>query len=347
MYFFLILLGCAVLGGIGLVILHPSSTTRLRAEVEDAKSRVIVNDGSYSVKFDDDFSPNMTFAELAHRLIPPWYEASLMAIDSLDETMKPSKVDKARKALLHFRDLLDAFSPVFAKSGLWKKLRRKYKIGYEVVGYFKDLTLGKFTAELIEERRQHVLDWKVDFLDFVKDREIRKFLYKPFPPYECTFHKASHLFWAGFKKLPCGHDLATDSLKTLGRVQLTSCLEYWDTVQNYDNVVQKEREIVFHNLRKELRIFLEEQPLFGPVMLSNADLKALEVELNILDRAQTKLGHINDLWTAYDTYVTRKTHKEKQIELEGEIKESWLAFLDWANSKDLGGTIQSVLDMLQ
>ncbi|GKY90751.1 hypothetical protein MPSEU_000048000 [Mayamaea pseudoterrestris] len=54
-----------------------------------------------------------TFAELAVRLLPLYYQRMLATLDALTPTVQPGQVYVSRKAILKVRDLLDVFAPIY------------------------------------------------------------------------------------------------------------------------------------------------------------------------------------------------------------------------------------------
>lgn len=341
----LVLMVLSILGAIVVVFSH--RPPNLQPQIDAAKAQVHKDeDGVYSVTYPTKAPPGMTYAELANRMLPPWYEATLIAVEQdLDnDQMQPSTVAKARKVLLMTRSLLDVFSPVYSEHSLWRELRKQFKHGYELVGYFQDLDHSgvDYNEELLEKRLKDVVDWTVGFALFRQEHHVEQFVFLGAKPDQCTRQKSSHLFWTDMPVLPCGSDSAHASVQNLAHVQLTNAVGYWQMIHNYTSVIPVEREEQFHNLRKELRIFLDEYKLFGDVLLEDPD----EDALNILDEAQTKLGDINDAWTAYDIYTTEKTHKKDQEALAIQIDGLWLDFLTWASQNDLPSVMQSMLDML-
>jgi hypothetical protein len=319
------------------------------ANQDAAKRQVYVtSSGEYKIQYNDAVSPQeTTFAQLASRMLPPWYEASLMAIQDhlqLDLMSDPSTVSNCRKALLYTRDMLDVFSPVFTTQSIWGSLRGYYKEGYEKVGYLQDLNHSKvtYTHDLLEQKIQDVLTWKHDFEEFQQRHDIPTFLQRGVHPKVCVRHRDSHLFWSEEAQVPCGTDLALISLQQLASVQLTNALQYWNIVRDYQSVMEVENEMTFHNLRKELRIFLDEANLFEDILLAADTIH--ERHLRLLEEAQHLLGDIHDHWTAYDIYVTSGTHVRDQQQLALVTDTMWKDFQHWATQQDFEGVLQTVLD---
>ena len=335
-----------------------------------------------------------------------------------DAGIQPSNVKPIRRALLMTRDMLDVFGPVFPDTpspgasssskhknkknddkdrSLWRKLRLQYRQGYQLMGTLKDLEGLTYSQELLHERVQAVLDWKAQFLDFQKHYRIRHFLYTPYSahnnnpggggstsggidPTGSYAHKSSHLFWATTTELPLGTDRGTAALQSVAVEQLHHAQTYLQTIQNYTTIVPIVHEQQFHNLRKELRIFLDEYNLFGTMLVppgpeddatvpvtkvstsdhletvggeesatdsASSPSSALQQELQVLNTAQKKLGHINDKWTAREIYVKDKTHASKQESLKSTMDTLWLEFLDWKDKHHLEDCIENVLQRMQ
>ena len=399
-----------------------NASSSILGRARDAKAMVQIDSdtGVYSVDWDGDGigdeeyatkidSATTTFAELAETILLPWYEASIIAIvdDKAWESggtgggILPSNVQHIRRVMLITRDMLDIFSPVFPDSdrvgkkrkdkSLWKELRTMYRHGYQKLGSLKDLEDLTYSQELLASRVNDVLAWKTEFLAFQKTYGIRRFLYSPhkkgggIDPNGCYNHAASHLFWAvtAQEELPCGNDIGTASLRSLATVQLTNSLHYLEEIRNYTTVMPRAHELNFHNLRKELRIFLDEYDLFGKLLVppssdeedgngngngngtvwaasttddsdtidgSSAEEKKVDVlvdDLAILNMAQKKLGEINDKWTAHDIYVKDDSHLKKQKSLAIEADKKWAKFLKWQSQNDLQGCIETVLDRMK
>mmetsp|Transcript_708 Transcript_708/g.1492 ORF Transcript_708/g.1492 Transcript_708/m.1492 type:complete len:445 (-) Transcript_708:499-1833(-) len=398
---------CIILYGVMIFFKHASDPSRTRndsivARAKQKKAMVQINPmtGEYSIDYDGDYSSAIakdttTFAELAERMLLPWYEASVMAImedPAWEDGINPSSAAEVRRVLLITRDMLDVFSPVFPgtplSSGknpnkdhsLWKKLRTLYRSGYQKLGKLKDLDELTYSKKLLTRRVNAVTKWKKDFLAFQRAYRIRHFLYQPLTNgggidhHGCYYHDASHLFWAETRALPCGDSLGVGSLRSLASVQLQHSLEYLQTVRNYTSVLPRKQEEMFHNLRKELRIFVDEFNIFRNVLVTNnngtswyaptsvrtkAGDAVLDVEededpddplgnaMSTLNVAQIKLGEINDRWTALDIYKKDQSHLGKQEKMAAKVDKAWHKFLVWQEKRNLEGTIQFVLDQMK
>jgi hypothetical protein len=290
------------------------------------------------------------FAELALMMLPPWYTASRMAMNNAlqDSKMDPANVKQARQVLLTTRDLLDVFSPVYPTNSLWKTVRTLYKDGYELVGYFQDLDHAHvlYDEELWNERKHDVLQWKSDFEYFDARHDIHTFLRDNVDMVGCYDHAESHLFWGELDgSLPCGNDVATASLQKLASVQLHNALDLLQQSMTFDSVLDVSKQEIFHDFRKEIRSFLDECDLFEFVLLPTyQNDKMIKQSLKTLTMAHKLLGKVNDDWTAYDLYVQRNEHLEKQKQLANEISTGWDDFKAWSISSDLQGSIQYLLD---
>ena len=282
---------------------------------------------------------------------------------------------------------------------LWKELRTMYRHGYQLTGELHDLKGLAYSTELLDERVDVVLKWKKEFLAFNKAHEIRRYLYQDFgdeslggiDPNGCYYHKASHLFWADSTRetLPCGNNPGPQSLRALASVQLTHSLTFLNTIQNYTTVMPRDHEINFHNLRKELRIFVDEYNLFGNVLFPEGDGDGsdtdtdssaadddfknyddeygtkdavvvdenddvvvappltLREKIDFLDTTQSKLGNINDHWTAHDVYGRdNNSHAAKQKKLAKKTDSLWADWLEWQAKHDLKGIMEEVLEQM-
>ncbi len=277
---------------------------------------------------------------------------------------------------------------------LWKELRTMYRHGYQIAGELHDLKGLTYSSDLLEERLKAFTDWREKFLNFCKLHEIRRYLYQDYKtvdigngetasvggidPNGCYYHDASHLFWSDYARenLPCGNALGPKSLRELVSVQLQHSLDYLDIIEGYTTVMPREHEINFHNLRKELRIFVDEYHLFGRILLpgekfedkhpdQDDDAKSYDADganvhdndnlalprtmkgiVHFLDKTQGKLGDINDHWTAHDVYIEEDSHHERQKKLAIETDRLWIDWLDWEAKHNLRGVMNEVLDRL-
>jgi len=263
---------------------------------------------------------------------------------------------------------------------LWKELRTQYKDGYGVLGDLQDLQDLTYSKELLARRTNAVNQWKTEFLAFQHAYRIRRFLYTEvgssggsggggIDPQGCYYHAASHLFWGRTQKadLPCGYHPGVGSLRSLGSVQLEQSLVYLNTVRTYDTVVPLEHQMVFHNLRKILRIFADEYDLFGAILVPNSDTDTDDIDttsssndnadsddsavkdaIAVLRDTENALGDINDQWTALDIYKKDNSHLKKQAKMAEDVDKSWKEFLKWEKhpKHDLEKSVRFVLDRL-
>ena len=344
-------------------------------------------DGDYNVKYADGNETTVpaTFGELGSIMLPPWYEATLI---SLDANIKPGMlpddphVKATRLVLRKTRDLLDIFSPIYPTMTLWKELRTFYKNGYELIGKFHDLSvtpsgtniagIEDYPDKLLQQRRRDVLGWYENFQRFQVSHDIRKFLSTKISKDGCYNHKeSSHLFWKELEiatrgkdeqqdrqqqqqqqhhptTLPCANDSIVSSLGELAVVQLNHSLQYVDLVMTYETAVAANHEINYHNLRKELRIFIDEYNLFGSYMINDTDNHGAT---DIISIAVKKLGDINDKWTAYDIIYGASSNDdakhektEKRQHLEDDINQDWNEFKEWTKTNDLPGVLHSLVE---
>lgn len=348
-----------------------NAATMSNATTTDFSDLVHVSDiGEYSVTYPRNLTTNDTFADLASLMLPVWLEASLMSLSVLTVDVDPAAVKGTRKCLLTTRDLLDVFSPVYSnRTSQWRDLRDQYKRGYELVGTFQDLDHGNVTydATLWRERRTAVLQWKAAFVRYegLHDAKVRSFLLNP-KPRGCYHHKESHLFWSELiddgddddddtdtpdrpLPLPRGNDLATPSVQQLARVQLNHALKYLSSILAYDTVLSREHQLQYHNLRKEIRSFLDVYRLFGFVLFPNvdaADDRNFATAIDTLTESRQVLGNLNDHWEKLNLYREKKLHVEQQPVLEQQIAQLWNQFKEWSTRQHLAGAIQCLMDRM-
>jgi hypothetical protein len=142
-----------------------------------------------------------SFGQLATPMVWNAHVEACRAVQKVfttDMVPEQAQVAVTRKLLLKTRNLLDVFSPVYplapnnktdrdgkfnkkknqkkkkqqkkrqTNTDWWVKLRLQYKMGYEIVGDFVDLSRAHINYDKTtrNHRRQKVLAWKADFLIF-------------------------------------------------------------------------------------------------------------------------------------------------------------------------------------
>jgi hypothetical protein len=374
---FMLIFMVGVVGSIALSLVKEEQTKHdFQVKEQNLRNHVHIDDttGECTVTYSRNLTTTDTFADLAKLMLPVWLEASFMAINVLTPSVEPSNVKGVRKCLLTTRDLLDVFSPVYTNYNTqWKDLRGYYKDGYEIIGPFQDLDHGQVTydATLWKQRRRRVLHWKAVFQRYTRLRHNRLFQFLSSPsPNGCYDHKESHLFWQEDSesemdddessprqlqqdRVPCGNDLATPSLQGLATLQLNHALAYLQSILQYNTVLSREHQLEYHNLRKEMRSFLDEYSLFDFVLFPNVSTENREefrAALVTLVNARNLLGELNDDWEKYNLYKTRNIHPKEQKELETQIAAQWTQFKEWAATGSptdrLSNALQTLLDMM-
>jgi len=288
---------------------------------------------------------------------------------------------------------------------LWKTLRRFLDDGYTLLGDFQDLDHAhiRYTPEQLSQYQRQLWEWNADFLSFVEDRGDRLRAYLSLPckvdrhvssrDVSCrhVHSHSSHLFWGNVtnrEDLPDGNlDMATEALWRLGRSQLARAEMYLTKAVSYDHVISKTVEgqqeaaafvgeegdgvhEIYHNLRKELRSFVDELDLFGYWILPNSALipeilndgndhdndggtaidvssdhkEKVDAAISSLKRARKLLGDMNDDYVAYFAYVEWDEYPEEQTRLEERVEAQWSYFRGWAEDVDLVAQIQWMRD---
>ncbi len=170
-----------------------------------------------------------------------------------------------------------------------------------------------------------MLKWKSDFEQFQATHDALLFLQSPTTG--SHQHKESHLFWQNAVALP-----------------LHQVLEYLWQAFPYVSVLEEGAHQHYHNLRKQLRSVVDEYELFGNVMYPETEQVASAMA--VLTRARTRLGNINDDWTAYSIYVENGEYYSEQQRLEIKIDESWTKFRVWVHKVKFEDVIQYLVSSL-
>jgi len=275
---------------------------------------------------------------------------------------------------------------------LWKTLRRFLNNGYMLIGDLQDLDHAKikYTPEQLARYQLQVWQWNEGFLSFVEENRHHISLYLSLP---CKKKKhptskdvrcqhahshSSHLFWgnATSHELPDGNlDGATSTLWRLGSSQLERAEMYLSKALAYEHVIFVPEEAIiredgvheiYHNLRKELRSFVDELDLFGDLLLPDLSLipgiekerankdrntaadqapllghqQQTNIALRSLRRARKLLGDMNDDYVAYLQYIEWQEYPEEMDRLHKDVETQWTYFRIWAQEVELFAKIQ-------
>ena len=254
---------------------------------------------------------------------------------------------------------------------VWKKLRRFLNDGYTLIGDFEDLTRAKvkYTPERLNIYQEQVWNWKEEFVAFVAQNHEEIFDYLSHAcqlsqlqimgeenVHICSYHrsKSSHLFWGSTPstQLPDGNtDKASVVLVRLGKDQLHRVQTYLREALTAgkvigDHTINEDVHELYHNLRKEIRSFLDSVDLFGQLLLSDYFFDKHYKEITLLKEAKKLLGDLNDEVVAYSKYLEWGEFYDEQLQLRSFITVDWRDFQNWAQRVDLHGTIYSLIDGL-
>ncbi len=192
---------------------------------------------------------------------------------------------------------------------LWYTLRKFLDRGYTLIGDFQDLDHAKImhSSAQLAQYQLKVWQWCDEFMTYVTENRRLISLYLSLPcktrkekknkqQHQCRYvhSHTSHLFWGSLhskRDLPDGNvDKATHVLGRLGYMQLGRAQAYLVDVLTREHVIStmttksgddaqdeaedSENEVheTYHNLRKELRSFLDELDLFGDLLLPNSSI---------------------------------------------------------------------------
>ena len=172
----------------------------------------------------------------------------------------------------------------------------------------------------------------------------------------CSYYrsKSSHLFWGSTPRsqLPDGNiDDASTVLAQLGSVQLNKALVYLSQALAAEHVVgdqavNKEVHELYHNLRKEIRSFLDSVDLFGQLLFPGKSFEQHNEDVSLLKQTMKLLGSLNDEVVAYSDYLkwNENEYPEEQLQLKSYISVDWGEFKSWAQEVDVNGKLYSLAD---
>jgi hypothetical protein len=166
--------------------------------------------------------------------------------------------------------------------------------------------------------------------------------------------KSSHLFWGHTQssQLPDGNiDEASTVLAQLGSAQLNRALAYLSQALAADHVVgdqalNKDVHELYHNLRKEIRSFLDSVDLFGQLLFPDKSVERHNEEVSLLKQTKQLLGDLNDEVVAYSKYVEWDEYAEEQLQLKSFISVDWVEFQRWAQEVDISSKLHSLADAM-
>jgi hypothetical protein len=173
---------------------------------------------------------------------------------------------------------------------------------------------------------------------------------------KCSYSrsKSSHLFWnyTPSSKLPDGNiDPATSVLAQLGSAQLNRALVYLSQALAAEHVVgdeavNKDVHELYHNLRKEIRSFLDSVDLFGRLLFPDKSFEQHYEDISLLKKTKKLLGDLNDEVVAYSKYLEWNEYPEEQLQLKSYITSDWGDFRRWAQDVDLSDKLYSLADAM-
>ena len=216
---------------------------------------------------------------------------------------------------------------------------------------------------------------------------------------------SSHLFWGNVtskEELPDGNlDTATTVLGRLGSSQLGRAEMYLRKALTYDRVLSiptvnetsttstsssssdsTDEEDgdgnvheIYHNLRKELRSFVDELDLFGNLLLPNSTLipeivrnnstasdgassssyieqrppqqEQTDQALYAVKRTRKTLGDLNDDYVKYMKYLEWDEYPQERQRIQTIIEAQWGYFRVWAREVDLFALIQHLRNIME
>ena len=251
----------------------------------------------------------------------------------------------------------------------------------------------------VETSRQHIFS----YLSLPCNENGRKSRHS-----KCKYahHHVSHLFWAttSMHELPNGNlDKAKHALAKLGHAQLKRAETYLRDALSYEFILNSTRAKIstssphhhrgadavkdeseedsggivnvqekYHNVRKELRSFLDELLLFGNLLLPRSSVipeilrdgtsttsaaataatcfPAVKIltdhAVDALETTRNMLGDLNDHYAAYEWYKERNEYPEEQLILQRAIEARWKRFREWQEEVDLLSKMEFLRDVM-
>lgn len=127
---------------------------------------------------------------------------------------------------------------------------------------------------------------------------------------------------------------------------------------------------IYHNVRKELRSFLDELAIFGDLLLpdtyvipeilrdSNSVAKTaahsydpvvkirIDQAVKVLETTRTVLGDLNDEYAAHAYYQEYDMYPDEQLKLQISVEAKWKHFRKWQEDNDLVGKMRFLRDVM-
>ncbi|KAL7494827.1 hypothetical protein ACHAWT_003646 [Skeletonema menzelii] len=173
---------------------------------------------------------------------------------------------------------------------------------------------------------------------------------------KCSYSrsKSSHLFWKNTpsSKLPDGNiDEASSVLAQLGSAQLNRALVYLSQALAAEHVIGDQAVNIdvhelYHNLRKEIRSFLDSVDLFGQLLFPDKSFEQHYEDISLLKETKKLLGDLNDEVVAYSKYLEWGEYPEEQLQLKSYITADWGDFRRWSHEVDLYDRLHSLADAM-
>ena len=281
----------------------------------------------------------ITFGELAQERVFKSYQTLAENVGRLSKDSLPHEGKALRKDLDLARDMLDIFAPVMPgteKNDFFLALRENLDMGYESVGFFKDLYDVQGVASPdeavydqgeVKEFLKPVLDWKESFLDKDFQRASQTFFetIDADHVYKRKSKDLSKFYWRNIENLPSFGDPAGDSLIRLIKGLLKQARAEEDQLLEIKSVVDKDDQEVFHDFRKRVRTVVEVSEYFSELFDPSEIQKA---KLVVLTELVARYGALHDKMISYDRAL-EKDKKSKAKELAREIDADWQDIKKW------------------
>ncbi|KAL7542746.1 hypothetical protein ACHAXR_012050 [Thalassiosira sp. AJA248-18] len=293
------------------------------------------------------------------------------------------KAKKTKKKKVRVKDKTETShkfdgDKIYEIKDMWKTLRRFLDNGYTLLGDFQDLDRANinYTPEQRAQYQLLVWQWNDEFMTFVDENRDHISLYLSLPCKKkhprskntrCrhTHSHSSHLFWGStpILELPDGKMEATPVLLRLWESQLKRAEMYLLQAMTHEHVFSSPGNAtkgsvheVYHNLRKELRSFLDEVDLFGTLTVpsssgggttsSSLEQEQIDQSLYLLKRTRKHLGDLNDDYVAYSMYIEWNEYPGEQLRLQKVIETRWDYFRIWVKDVELLAKIQLLRDKM-
>jgi len=288
------------------------------------------------------------YGALAQKKIVAAFDVMFSDLPNLTNETDPDSVKPIRKNILYTRNLLDIFVYAYPEhpKDWWNAIRDQLDEGYEVIGYFHDLSGSEvdYTPEELEELRAPCIEWKNKFLaKATKDNYLN---YLRNPSY-LKLYQRDHVPGFFWKEAGITPNLKYSGIENIALLTENLLLNLQDRLNGLlvlGDVTIRENQKYFHDFRKSCRGLIYLQDTFK--IYDESACKNATVAQESIQRIYDDLGDLNDLYLKYE-FDLRKGDDSKAIEDKDAVDKQWNEITGWLTNDRFADQLSCLISTLR